>query len=78
MKNIQLELPLLPDTKKERNRKRRAIIKQLIEQNPNIPEFNHWFYEVNKERVLWKDQPLSRKKAWTRYKILVENGFWEN
>ena len=39
--------------------------------------FSDWFYEVNKERYLWKDQPLSRKKGWTRYRILILNGFWD-
>ena len=53
------------------------MINQIIKSNPNVPSFSDWFYEVNKERLLWKDQPLSRKKGWTRYKILVLNGFWD-
>ena len=77
MRNLQLELNFKDESKKERNRKRKEMIKQIIDSNPNVPLFSDWFYEVNKERLLWKDQPLSRKKGWTRYKILVLNGFWD-
>jgi len=77
MKYLQLEIDFKNDTKKEKNRKRKELIKKIIETNPNVPQFSDWFYEVNKERILWKDQPLSRKKGWTRYKILVLNGFWD-
>ena len=77
MKYLQLEIDFKNDTKKEKNRKRKELIRKIIETNPNVPQFSDWFYEVNKERILWKDQPLSRKKGWTRYKILVLNGFWD-
>ena len=77
MKYLQLEMDFKNDTKKEKNRKRKELIRKIIETNPNVPHFSDWFYEVNKERLLWKDQPLSRKKGWTRYKILVLNGFWD-
>ena len=77
MKYLQLEIDFKNDTKKEKNRKRKELITKIIETNPNVPQFSDWFYEVNKERILWKDQPLSRKKGWTRYKILVLNGFWD-
>ena len=77
MKNLQLELDFKTETKKEKNRKRKEMVNQIIKSNPNVPSFSDWFYEVNKERLLWKDQPLSRKKGWTRYKILVLNGFWD-
>ena len=75
----QLELTLSrKETKEEKRKTRKERLKFLIEQNPNIPDFNNWFYEANKERFLWKDQPLSKKEGWCRYRILVENGFWEN
>ena len=77
MKYLQLEIDFKNDTKKEKNRKRKEMITKIIETNPNVPQFSDWFYEVNKERTLWKDQPLTRKKGWTRYKILVLNGFWD-
>ena len=77
MKYLQLEIDFKNDTKKEKNRKRKELINQIIETNPNVPQFSDWFYEVNKERRLWRDQPLSRKKGWTRYKTLVLNGFWD-
>ena len=60
MKNLQLELDFKTETKKEKNRKRREMINQIIKSNPNVPSFSDWFYEVHKERLLWKDQPLSR------------------
>tara|TARA_Y100000289_G_scaffold28867_1_gene28518 strand:+ start:261 stop:494 length:234 start_codon:yes stop_codon:yes gene_type:complete len=77
MRYLQLEIDFKNDTKKEKNRKRKELIRKIIETNPNVPQFSDWFYEVNKERRLWRDQPLSRKKAWTRYKTLVLNGFWD-
>ena len=77
MRNLQLELDFKNETKKEYDRKRKEMIKKIIDSNPNVPLFSDWFYEVNKERRLWRDQPLSRKKAWTRYKTLVLNGFWD-
>ena len=77
MRNLQLELDFKNETKKEYDRKRKEMIKKAIDSNPNVPLFSDWFYEVNKERRLWRDQPLSRKKGWTRYKTLVLNGFWD-
>tara|TARA_R100000734_G_C3208732_1_gene24716 strand:+ start:211 stop:444 length:234 start_codon:yes stop_codon:yes gene_type:complete len=77
MKYLQLEIDFKNDTKKEKNRKYERVFRKIIETNPNVPQFSDWFYEVNKERILWKDQPLTRKKGWARYKILVLNGFWD-
>tara|TARA_Y100000401_G_C8281237_1_gene203567 strand:- start:263 stop:439 length:177 start_codon:yes stop_codon:yes gene_type:complete len=41
-----------------------------------IPDFDTWYYENTKERLLWKEKPYSRKKGKEIYLALVKNNFW--
>ena len=42
----------------------------------NIPDFDTWYYENSKERILWKEKPYSIKKGKEVYLTLKKNNFW--
>ena len=44
--------------------------------NSNIPDFDTWYYENSKERILWKEKPYSIKKGKEVYLNLKKNNFW--
>jgi len=44
--------------------------------NSNIPDFDTWYYENSKERILWKEKPYSIKKGKEVYLTLKKNNFW--
>ena len=44
--------------------------------NSNIPDFDTWYYENSKERILWKEKPYTIKKGKEVYLNLKKNNFW--
>lgn len=46
------------------------------EETPTVPSFETWYSENTKERLLWRETPLSRKDAKQLYRTLKKNDFW--
>lgn len=43
----------------------------------HVPDFNTWFYENSKERIMWGEKPLKKDKAKEIYNELVANNFFD-
>ena len=46
------------------------------EEKATVPNFETWYYENSKERLLWREPPLSRKDDKQIYRTLKKNDFW--